>query len=127
MSAREPDEASEADAHMTDERVAEESSSSRKGTQAASRGLVGALPEIAVGAGFAGLLLYPWLIGLPTARYLILTVDLLALTLGLWLLWRALRRSARYDMAIAALVTSGVSLYLFISYVTGPPPAPGGT
>ena len=112
---------------MTDERASEGSSSSREGAQSAPRGLVGALPEIAVGAGFAGLLLFPWLIGFPTARYLILVADLLAVTLGLWLLWRALHRAGRYDMAIAALATSGVSLYLFINYVTGPPPAPGGT
>ena len=100
------------------------------GTDAGPQGIQARYSDIgslAVGAGFAGLLAYPWLIGYPVARYAILVADVVALTLGVWLLWRAVRRSGRYDMAIAALVTSGVSLYFFVAYMTGPPPAPGST
>lgn len=88
------------------------------------------LPEfgyVAAGAGLLGLLLYPLLIASQVARYAIPAVDAVALVLGTMLLWRALRRRGGLDLAIAALATGGLSLYLFLAYVTGPPPAPGGT
>ena len=84
------------------------------------------LGSVAVVAGVVGLLAGPFLIADPTARYIILVADVLALALGGWSLWDGVvRRSGHLDMGIAAVVAGGVSLYLFISYVSGPPP--GGT
>ncbi len=77
---------------------------------------------VAVVAGLVGLLAGPFLIADPTARYIILIADVLALVLGGWSLWDGVvRRSGRLDMGVAAVVAGGVSLYLFISYVSGPP------
>lgn len=85
------------------------------------------LGSVAVVAGLVGLLAGPFLIADPTARYVILIADVVALVLGGWSLWDGVRRSERLDMGITAVVAGAVSLYLFISYVSGPPPAPGGT
>jgi hypothetical protein len=85
------------------------------------------LAGAAVVAGFAGLLMYRFVIGDPVLRYLIPMADAIALALGAWLLLRADRRRDGWDMALGALATGGVSLYLFLSAVTGPEPAPGGT
>jgi hypothetical protein len=88
------------------------------------RGLVD-LGPIALAAGVVGLLAGPLLIGDPTARYVVLVADVLALALGALALWAAVRRFARLDLAVAAMVCGGASLFLFVSYVTDPPQ--GGT
>ncbi len=76
--------------------------------------------------GLLGLLTHPLFIADPTARYLILLADVVALALAGWILTRVLRGTARLDfMTISGALYAGVSLVLFISYVSGPPP--GGT
>ncbi len=85
------------------------------------------LAIIAVIAGFAGLLMYRFVISDPILRYLIPLADVVAIALAVWLLSNAQRRRTGLDMALGALATAGVSLYLFLAYVTGPPPPPGGT
>lgn len=88
-----------------------------------------ALPDpgpVAVAAGLFGLLSGPLLVASSTGRYLILLADIVALVLGGLGIWGALRRSARLDMALAAVLMGGVSLFLWISYVTDPPPLPAG-
>jgi energy-converting hydrogenase Eha subunit C len=89
-----------------------------------SRGLPD-LGPVALAAGLVGLLTGPLLIGDPTARYVVLVADLIALALGAYGLWTALRRAARLDLAIAAILCGGVSLFLYLSFVTNPPQ--GGT
>lgn len=85
------------------------------------------LGPVAVLAGLVGLLARPFLMADPTARYVVLAAAVIALALGVWSLWGALRHSVGLEMAIAAILTGGVTLFLYISYVAGPPPAPGGT
>ncbi len=84
------------------------------------------LGSIAVAAGLFGLLAGPFLVAQPGPRLLILAADIVAIVLGAWTVWGAFRRFARLDMGIAAILAGGVSLFMYVSYVTDPPP-PGGT
>lgn len=91
-------------------------------------GRSGRLPDlspVALAAGLVGLLAGPALIGDTTARYVILAADLVALAFGALGVWVSLKRIARLDYAVAAILMGGVSLFLWISYVTDPPQ--GGT
>lgn len=88
-----------------------------------------ALPDpgpLAVSAGLFGLLAGPLLVAGSPGRYLVLLADIVALALGGLGIWGAVRRWARLDMALAAILMGGVSLFLWISYVTDPPPLPAG-
>jgi hypothetical protein len=88
----------------------------------------GSIPDlspVALAAGLVGLLTGPVLIGDPTARYVILVADLVALAFGALGVWASFRRFARLDYAVAAIVMGGISLFLWVSYVTDPPQ--GGT
>ena len=98
-------------------------------------GLVGADPEragglpdlspVALAAGLVGLLSGPFLIADPTARYVVLAADLVAIAFGALGVWVSFKRFARLDYAVAALVMGGISLFLWIQYVSDPPQ--GGT
>jgi hypothetical protein len=77
--------------------------------------------------GLAGLGAVPFLMAGTPGRYLILIADILALTLGGVGLWAAIRYRARFDWAVLGLVTGGISLFLYVAYVTDPSPAAGGT
>jgi hypothetical protein len=76
-------------------------------------------------AGLIALVAGPLLTADPTRRYLVLAAAVTALVLGAIGVWTALRGPGRLDYATAALVTGGVSLYLWIGYVSDPPQ--GGT
>jgi hypothetical protein len=97
-----------------------------KRTPARTRGSLPDLGTVAVAAGLIGLFAGPILIARSDARLIILVADIVALTLGAWTVWRASRGFAQLDLGIAAILTGGVSLYMYVAYVTGPPP-PGGT
>jgi len=84
------------------------------------------LGTIAVAAGVFGLLAGPFLFARPNARLVVLAADVLALALGMFTVWGASRRSARLDWGVAAIITGGVSLFMYLAYVTDPPP-PGST
>ena len=89
---------------------------------------VGGLPDlspVALVAGVIGLLTGPLLVGDPTARYVVLAADVVAIVFGLLGVWTSLRRFARLDYAVAGLVMGGVSLFLWVQYVSDPPQ--GGT
>lgn len=88
------------------------------------RGFIG-LGPVALAAGLVGLIAGPVLIGDPTARYVVLVADILALAVGAAALWAAVRRHARLDLAVAAILCGGASLFFYVSYVTAPPQ--GGT
>jgi hypothetical protein len=84
----------------------------------------GGLPDlspVALAAGLVGLLAGPALVGDPTARYVILAADVVALAFGTLGVWVSLKRIARLDYAVAAILMGGISLFLWISYVAGPP------
>ena len=88
----------------------------------------GGLPDlspVALAAGVVGLLTGPFLIDDATARYVILAADLVALTFGALAVWVSLKRFGRLDYAVAAIITGGVSLFLWVRYVSDPPQ--GGT
>jgi len=93
---------------------------------ARTRGSLPDLGSIAVAAGLIGLFAGPILIARSEARLIILVADIVALTLGAWTVWGSSRGFARLDMGIAAILTGGISLFMYVAYVTGPPP-PGGT
>jgi hypothetical protein len=76
-------------------------------------------------AGLIALVTGPLLTSDPTLRYLVLAAAVTALALGAIGVWTAFRQPGRLDYAAAALVTGGVSLYLWIRYVADPPQ--GGT
>jgi hypothetical protein len=105
---------------------------------------------VAVAAGLVSLLARPFLMAGPTSRSVVLVAAIVALALGVWSLWGALRRSADWALAVAAIVavalgawslwgalrrsgdwalalaamlTGGLSLYLYVAYVTAPPGA----
>lgn len=80
---------------------------------------------VAAAAGFLGLVLYRFLIGDDVLRYIVPALDAVAIALAGWLLIGPQRRR-HWDYALAALFMAGLSLYFFVSYVTGSP-APGGT
>ena len=80
---------------------------------------------MALVAGVIGLLTGPLLVGDPTARYVVLAADVVAIGFGLLGIWTSLRRFARLDYAVAGLVMGGVSLFLWVQYVSDPPQ--GGT
>lgn len=85
---------------------------------------------MSVVAGFCGLAGFaagPFLIAGTPGRYLILLADLAALALGGVGLWVALKHRARFDWAVLGLATGGISLLLYLAYVTDPPSAAGGT
>jgi hypothetical protein len=91
---------------------------------AALTGPAGGLPDlspVALAAGVVGLLAGPLLVGDPTARYVILVADIVALAFGALGVWVSLRRFARLDYAVAAIVMGGISLFLWVRYVTDPP------
>ena len=67
----------------------------------------------------------PLLISDPTARYVILAADLVAIAFGALGVWASFRRFARLDYAVAAIVMGGISLFLWVQYVSDPPQ--GGT
>lgn len=78
--------------------------------------------------GLLGLLTHPLFIADPTARYLILLADVVALALAGWIVTQVVRGKARLDFTtVSGALYAGVSLVLFVSYVSGPPPSPGGT
>jgi len=84
----------------------------------------GGLPDlspVALAAGLVGLLTGPVLIGDPTARYVILVADLVAIAFGAFGVWASLKRFARLDYAVAAIVMGGISLFLWVSYMSDPP------
>ncbi|HET6496661.1 MAG TPA: hypothetical protein VFH61_14990 [Thermoleophilia bacterium] len=77
---------------------------------------------VAVAAGLISLLARSFLMADPTARYVVLAAALTAVALGAWSLWVALRHhAADVAVALAAIITGGLSLYLYVSYVTAPP------
>lgn len=80
------------------------------------------LGPVAVAAGLISLLARSFLMADPTSRYVVLVAAIIAVALGGWSLWVALRHhSADFAVALAAIITGGLSLYLYISYVTAPP------
>jgi hypothetical protein len=88
----------------------------------------GGLPDlspVALAAGLVGLLTGPLLISDPTARYVILAADLVAIAFGALGVWASFKRFARLDYAVAAIVMGGISLFLWVQYVSDPPQ--GGT
>ena len=78
---------------------------------------------VALVAGFFGVLGGPLLMAQGTSRYLVLALDVLALTAGALGLWGALRRTARLEYAVAGLIMGAAGLYFWISYVSDPPPS----
>jgi hypothetical protein len=78
---------------------------------------------VAFVAGLFGALSGPLLVTSGVGRYLILTLDVLALAAGGLGIWGGLRRVARLDYAVAGIVMGAFSLYLWISYVSDPPPS----
>ena len=94
---------------------------------AAPRPVRRAMPDlgpVAVAAGLISLLARSFLMADPTARYVVLAAAIIAVALGAWSLWVALRHhSADFAVALAAIITGGLSIYLYISYVTAPPGA----
>ena len=88
----------------------------------------GGLPDlspVALAAGVVGLLTGPLLVGDPTARYVVLAADIVAIVFGALGIWTSFRRFARLDYAVAGIITGGVSLFLWVRYVSDPPQ--GGT
>lgn len=88
----------------------------------------GGLPDlspVALAAGVVGLLTGPLLVGDPTARYVVLAADIVAIVFGALGIWTSFRRYARLDYAVAGIITGGVSLFLWVRYVSDPPQ--GGT
>ena len=82
------------------------------------------LGPVAVAAGLISLLARSFLMADPAARYVVLAAAIIAVALGGWSLWVALRHhSADVAVALAAIITGGLSLYLYVSYVTAPPGA----
>jgi hypothetical protein len=76
---------------------------------------------VALVAGLAGLLAGPILVADAQARYLVLTCDVLALAAGVLALRADRGGSARLDYALAGMITAGVSLFLWISWMSDPP------
>ena len=56
---------------------------------------------------------------------MVLVADLVAIAFGALGVWVSFKRFARLDYAVAALVMGGISLFLWIQYVSDPPQ--GGT
>ena len=84
------------------------------------------LSVAAAACGALGLVLGPILVGDPVWRYLVLAADIAALALGVCALVTALRGFARYDGAVFGMVLGGISLALWLSFVTSHA-ASGGT
>jgi len=80
----------------------------------------------AAACGALGFALGPILVGDPTWRYLVLAADIAALALGIYALVAAWRGFGRYDGAVFGMVLGGISLALWLSFVTSHP-ASGGT
>jgi hypothetical protein len=95
--------------------------------QAAAPSADARLAWMAAAAGLAGLWAYRLLVAEPAARWVIVAVDVVAIGLGVWLLARRRRYRGGADLAVAAILMAGFSLYLFMARVTGALPVPGGT
>jgi hypothetical protein len=83
------------------------------------------LSPVALVAGVIGLIAGPLLVDDPTARYVILAADVVAIVFGVLGIWTSFKRYARLDYAVAGLIMGGVSLFLWVRYVSDPPQ--GGT
>jgi hypothetical protein len=79
------------------------------------------LSPVAIVAGIVALVTGPLLVSDPTARYVVLAAAVVALVFGALGAWTSVRRGGRLDYAVAAIITGGVSLYLWIAYVLDPP------
>jgi FtsH-binding integral membrane protein len=87
------------------------------------------VPAVSIVAGVCGLLgffLGPLLVGDTPDRYLVLALDLVALTAGGVGIRAALGRRARFDYSVLGILTGAVSLGLYVVYVANPPALPAG-
>jgi len=76
---------------------------------------------VALVAGLFGVLGGPLLMAQGMGRYLVLALDIVALSAGALGLWGALRRAARLDYAVAGLIMGAAGLYFWLSYMSDPP------
>jgi hypothetical protein len=83
--------------------------------------LAGRAAPVALVAGLFGVLGGPFLMAQGMGRYLVLVLDVVALSAGALGLWGALRRGARLDYAVAGLIMGAAGLYFWLSYMSDPP------
>jgi hypothetical protein len=83
--------------------------------------LAGRAAPVALVAGLFGVLGGPFLMAQGVGRYLVLALDIVALSAGALGLWGALRRAARLDYAVAGLIMGAAGLYFWLSYMSDPP------
>jgi hypothetical protein len=83
--------------------------------------LAGRAAPVALVAGLFGVLGGPFLMAQGMGRYLVLTLDIVALSAGALGVWGALRRAARLDYAVAGLIMGAAGLYFWLSYMSDPP------
>jgi hypothetical protein len=83
--------------------------------------LAGRAAPVALLAGLFGVLGGPFLMAQGMGRYLVLTLDIVALSAGALGVWGALRRAARLDYAVAGLIMGAAGLYFWLSYMSDPP------